>query len=104
MASKAVHGGEVLKKEGPDTYWKTRAELAQAQDSCRLGTLKLVREDPPNDWSDLVQGGPDALIDRNTTQALLSDQSLEDQVFVGSTGDGSELATARRPTPSWAGR
>ena len=60
MASKAVHGGEVLKEAGAGTYWKARAELDRAQDLCRCGILKLLREGPPKDWGDLVLGGPDS--------------------------------------------
>ena len=60
MASKAVHGGEVLKAEGADHYRSARVELTRAQDLCRRGMLKLLREGPPNDWTDLVLGGPDA--------------------------------------------
>ena len=56
MASKAVHGGEVLKGDGAGHYWN--AELTRAQDLCRRGILKLLREGPPEDWSDLVLGGP----------------------------------------------
>ena len=58
MASKVVHGGEVLKEGGAGPYWKARAELAQAQGLCCRGILKLLREGPPKDWSDLVLGGP----------------------------------------------
>ena len=58
MASKAVHGGEVLKEPGAGQYWKARAELDRAQDLCRRGILKLLREGPPKDWGDLVLGGP----------------------------------------------
>ena len=58
MASKAVHGGEVPKGEGAGHYWKARAELTRAQDLCRRGILKLLCEGPPEDWSDLVLGGP----------------------------------------------
>ena len=60
MASKVVHGGEVLNEDGADHYRSARAELTRAQDLCRRGMLKLLREGPPNDWSDLVLGGPDA--------------------------------------------
>ena len=56
-ASRIVHGGEVS-KGGASDYWKERAELAQAQDLCCRGILKLLREGPPKDWSDLVLGGP----------------------------------------------
>ena len=58
MASKVVHGGEVLKEPGGAAYWKARAELARVQDHCRLVVLKLLREGPPRDWGDLVLGGP----------------------------------------------
>ena len=60
MASKAVHGGEVLKEPGAGQYRKARAELSRAQDLCRCGALKLLREGPPEDWTDLVLGGPDS--------------------------------------------
>ena len=57
MASKAVHGGEVLKEAGAGDYWTARAELARAQNLCRRGILKLLLKGPPKDWSDLVLGG-----------------------------------------------
>ena len=60
MASKVVHGGEVVKGSGAGPYWEARAELDRAQDLCRRGILKLLREGPPRDWTDLVLGGPDA--------------------------------------------
>ncbi|MDE0390384.1 MAG: HEPN domain-containing protein [Rhodospirillales bacterium] len=59
MASKVVHGGEVVKGSGAGPYWEARAELDRAQDLCRRGILKLLREGPPRDWTDLVLGGPD---------------------------------------------
>lgn len=59
MASKVVHGGEVVKGSGSGPYWEARAELDRAQDLCRRGILKLLLEGPPRDWTDLVLGGPD---------------------------------------------
>ncbi len=58
MGSKAVHGGEVLTEPGAGPYRKARAELDRAQDLCRRGILKLLREGPPKDWGDLLLGGP----------------------------------------------
>ena len=57
MASKVVHGGEVLSESGAGQYRKARAELDRAQDLCRRGILKLLLEGPPKDWTDLVLGG-----------------------------------------------
>ena len=47
-ASKAVHEGELPKAMKPT--------LSTAQDLCRRGILKLLREGPPDDWGDLVLG------------------------------------------------
>ncbi len=47
-ASKAVHDGELPKAMKPT--------LSTAQDLCRRGILKLLREGPPDDWGDLVLG------------------------------------------------
>ena len=47
--SKAVHLGEVQAE--------AHANLAAAQDLCRRGILKLLRDGPPPDWGDLVLGG-----------------------------------------------
>lgn len=47
-ASRAVHAGEV-----PDEAEK---ELVMAQDLCRRGILKLIREGAPSNWGDLVLG------------------------------------------------
>lgn len=44
MASKAVHGGEVLDEPRADLYHKAQAELAQLQDLSRNGILKVLRE------------------------------------------------------------
>ena len=44
-ASKAVHEGELPKAARPT-----------AQNLCRRGILKLLREGPPDDWGDLVLG------------------------------------------------
>ena len=48
-ASKAVHEGELPKAMKPT--------LSTAQDLCRRGILKLLREGPPDDWGDLALGG-----------------------------------------------
>ena len=58
IASKAVHGGEVLKEAREEVYRKALAELAWTQGLCRCGILKLLCEGPPKDWGDLVLGGP----------------------------------------------
>ena len=47
-ASKAVHEGELPKAARPT--------LSTAQNLCRRGILKLLREGPPDDWGDLVLG------------------------------------------------
>ena len=47
-ASKAVHEGEL-----PNA---ARPALSMAQNLCRRGILKLLREGPPDDWGDLVLG------------------------------------------------
>ena len=47
--SKAVHLGEVQAE--------AHANLSGAQDLCRRGILKLLRDGPPRDWGDLVLGG-----------------------------------------------
>ena len=47
-ASKAVHEGELPKA--------TQPTLSTAQNLCRRGILKLLREGPPEDWGDLVLG------------------------------------------------
>ena len=47
-ASKAVHEGELPKAAQPT--------LSTAQNLCRRGILKLLREGPPDDWGDLVLG------------------------------------------------
>ena len=47
-ASKAVHEGELPKAMKPT--------LSTAQDLCRRGILKLLREGPPDDWGDLLLG------------------------------------------------
>ena len=48
MASTAVHEGEL-----PNSVEPT---LSTAQDLCRRGILKLLREGPPDNWGDLVLG------------------------------------------------
>ena len=45
-ASGVVHSGEV----------KSKGCLEEAQELCRLGILKLLREGPPGDWGDLILG------------------------------------------------
>ena len=47
-ASKAVHLGEIPDGTGPKVYG--------AQDLCQRGILKLLLEDPPPDWGDLILG------------------------------------------------
>ena len=47
-ASKAVHEGELTKAAQPD--------LSTAQNLCRRGIVKLLREGPPDDWGELVLG------------------------------------------------
>ena len=55
MASGSVHGGDVK-----DTS-ENRELLSDAQDLCRRGILKLLREGHPHDWGDLVlSAGEDA--------------------------------------------
>ena len=48
-ASRAVHEGEVPKDAA--------RVLPTAQDLCRRGILRLLREGPPKDWGDLLLGG-----------------------------------------------
>lgn len=47
-ASSAVHSGEVSSK--------SKGCLEEAQELCRLGILKLLREGPPEEWGDLILG------------------------------------------------
>ena len=47
-ASGVVHSGEVSSK--------SKGCLEEAQELCRLGILKLLREGPPEDWGDLILG------------------------------------------------
>lgn len=47
-ASGAVHSGEVSSE--------SKECLEEAQELCRLGILKLLREGPPEDWGDLILG------------------------------------------------
>ena len=49
-ASGAVHTGNLATTDA------NRALLADAQRLCREGILKLLRDDPPPDWGDLVLG------------------------------------------------
>ncbi len=48
-ASKAVHSGDL-------EYFEYQQLLSTAQDLCRRGILKLLREGPPRDWGDLILG------------------------------------------------
>ena len=54
MASGAVHSGDV------ENIAKNRQLLSDAQDLCRRGILKLLREGHPHDWSDLILGAGDS--------------------------------------------
>ena len=47
-ASGVVHSGEISSK--------SKGCLEEAQELCRLGILKLLREGPPEDWGDLILG------------------------------------------------
>ena len=47
-ASKAVHEGKL-----PST---AQLGLSTAQDLCRRGILKLLREGPPTDWGEMILG------------------------------------------------
>lgn len=47
-ASGAVHTGQIKDEH--------RVRLSDAQDLCRRGILKLLREGPPQDWGNLVLG------------------------------------------------
>lgn len=48
-ASKAVHSGDL-------EYLEYQQLLSTAQNLCRRGILKLLREGPPRDWGDLILG------------------------------------------------
>ena len=48
-ASKAVHSGDL-------DYFEYQPLLSTAQDLCRRGLLKLLREGPPRNWGDLILG------------------------------------------------
>ena len=50
-ASGAVHTGEI------EFHTENRELLADAQDLCRRGILKMLKEGFPPDWGDLVLGG-----------------------------------------------
>ena len=50
MASGAVHSGDV------ENTGANRQLLSDAQDLCRQGILKLLREGQPHDWGDLILG------------------------------------------------
>ena len=51
QASRAVHGGKF-----DDNSTETRELLSDAQNLCRRGILKLLREGPPSDWGNLLLG------------------------------------------------
>jgi len=48
-ASKAVHSGDL-------DYIEYQELLAIAQDLCRRGILKLLKQGSPNDWGGLILG------------------------------------------------
>ena len=48
-ASKAVHSGAL-------DYFKNQELLSTAQDLCRRGIFKLLKEGSPSDWGDLILG------------------------------------------------
>lgn len=48
-ASKAVHSGDL-------EYFENQQLLSTAQDLCRRGILKLLKEGVPSDWGDLILG------------------------------------------------
>ena len=48
-ASKAVHSGDL-------EFSENQEPLSTAQDLCRRGILKILREGPPRDWGDLILG------------------------------------------------
>ena len=48
-ASKAVHTGDL-------EYFENQELLSTAQDLCRRGILKLLKEGAPRDWGDLILG------------------------------------------------
>ena len=48
-ASKAVHSGDL-------DYFENQELLSTAQDLCRRGILKLLKEGSPSDWGDLILG------------------------------------------------
>ena len=49
VASKAVHSGDL-------DYFDNQQLLTEAQDLCRRGILKLLKDGPPRDWGDLILG------------------------------------------------
>ena len=53
LASKAVHRGKV--EDNPTN----QTVLSDAQDLCRQGILKLLKEGAPNDWNDVILGADD---------------------------------------------
>ena len=53
VSSRAVHSGLV------DPTSKNQELLSDAQNLCRQGILKLLKEGAPNDWGDLILGGPE---------------------------------------------
>ena len=54
LASTAVHGGDVKKKEG------SAGVLTDALALCRKGILSVLNKGPITDWTDLIWGCPDA--------------------------------------------
>lgn len=55
-ASKAVHGGPLAVHGDALEYFKYQQLLSTAQDMCRRGILKLLKEESPSDWEDLILG------------------------------------------------
>ena len=50
VASAAVHGGDLEFSED------NRSLLAESQNLCRQGILKLLEEGTPNDWGEMILG------------------------------------------------
>ena len=55
-ASKAVHGGPLAVHGDALDYFEYQQLLSTAQDLCRRGILKLLKEGSPGDWGDLILG------------------------------------------------
>ena len=53
MASRCVHTGAAVEND------ENRKFLSDAQDLCRRGIVKLLREGNPHDWGDLILGAGD---------------------------------------------